>query len=62
MFLILFMYWTTGYFLKNRTDFYLEDELSPVYNMASSGLKKMLDFIMEIMKSNIFFRPEEAIL
>ena len=36
-----------GYFLKkkNRTNFDLEDKLSPVYNMASSGLKKMLDFI-----------------
>ena len=35
-----------GYFLKNRTIFDLEDKLSPVYNMASSGLKKWLDFII----------------
>ena len=35
-----------GYFLKNETNFDLEDKLSPVYNMASSGLKKMLDFII----------------
>ena len=35
-----------GYFLKNRTNFDLEDKLSPVSNMASSGLKKMLDFII----------------
>ena len=35
-----------GYFLKNRTNFDLEDKLLPVSNMASSGLKKMLDFII----------------
>ena len=35
-----------GYFLKNRTNFDLVDKLSPVSNMASSGLKKMLDFII----------------
>ena len=35
-----------GYFLKNRNNFDLEDKLLPVSNMASSGLKKMLDFII----------------
>ena len=35
-----------GYFLKNRTNFDLEDKFLPVSNMASSGLKKMLDFII----------------
>ena len=34
------------YFLKNRTNCDLEDKLSPVYNMASSGLKKILDCII----------------
>ena len=34
------------YFLKNRTNFDLEDKLLPVSNMASSGLEKMLDFII----------------
>ena len=33
-------------FSQNRTKFNLEDKLSPVYNMASSGLKKMLDLII----------------
>ena len=33
-------------FLKNRTKFDLEDKLLPVSNMASSGLKKMLDLII----------------
>ena len=31
---------------KNRTNFDLEDKLLPVSNMASSGLKKMLNFII----------------
>ena len=35
-----------GYVLKNRTKFDFEDKLLPVSNMASSGLKKMLDFII----------------
>ena len=35
-----------GYFLKNRTNFDLQDKLLPVYSMASSGLKKMLDFMI----------------
>ena len=35
-----------GYFLKNRTNFDLEDKLLPVSNMDSSGLKKMLDCII----------------
>ena len=35
-----------GYFLKNRTNFDLEDKLLPVSNMAFSGLKKMSDFII----------------
>ena len=35
-----------GYFLKNRTNLDLEDKLLLVSNMASSGLKKMLDFII----------------
>ena len=35
-----------GYFLKNRTNFDFEDKLLAVSNMASSGLKKMLDFII----------------
>ena len=35
-----------GYFLKNRTNFDLEDKLLPVSNMASSGPKKMLVFII----------------
>ena len=34
-----------GYFLKNKTNFDLEDMLLPVSNMAFSGLKKMLGFI-----------------
>ena len=38
--------YTTGYFLQNRTNVDLEDKLLPVYNVASSGLKKMLDFII----------------
>ena len=38
--------YTTGYFLQNRTDFKLEDKLLPVYNVASSGLKKMFDLII----------------
>ena len=46
MFLILFINMLEGYFLKNRTNFDLVDKLSPVSNMASSGLKKMLDFII----------------
>ena len=46
MFLILLMYYIFGYFLQNRTKFDLEDKLSPVYNMASSGLNKMLGFII----------------
>ena len=33
-------------FCKTELNFDLEDKLSPVYNMASSGLKKMLDFII----------------
>ena len=34
------------FFLKNRTRFDLEGKLLPVSNMASSGLKKMLDLII----------------
>ena len=47
-----------GYFPKNRTNFDLEDKLSPVSNMASSGLKKMLDFIilytLKSVSENVF--------
>ena len=39
-------FYTIGYFLQNRLNFDLEDKLLPVYNMASWGLKKMLDFII----------------
>ena len=39
-------YLLQGYFLKNRTNFDLEDKISPVSNMTSSGLKKMLGFII----------------
>ena len=46
MFLILFVQYTTGIFFKNRRILDLEDKLSPVYNMASSGLKKMLVLII----------------
>ena len=35
-----------GYFLNSRTIFDLVDKLLPVSNMASSGLKKMLDFLI----------------
>ena len=35
-----------AFFLKNRTKIDLEDMLSPVSNMASSCLKKMLDIII----------------
>ena len=35
-----------GYFLNNRTILDLVDKLLPVSNMASSGLKKMLDFLI----------------
>ena len=45
--------YTIGYFLKNRTNFNLEDKLSPVYNMASSGLKKMLDFVILYTHKNV---------
>ena len=38
--------YTSGYFIQNRTDLNLEDKLLSVYNMASSGLKKMLDLII----------------
>ena len=35
-----------GYFPNNGTIFDLVDKLLPVSNMASSGLKKMFDFII----------------
>ena len=46
MFLILLVLYNIGIFSKTEQNFDLEDKLLPVYNMASSGLKKMLDFII----------------
>ena len=60
-----------NYFLKNRTNFDLEDKLLPVSNMASSGLKKMLDFIilytLKSISKNVypvilFFDPKTNIM
>ena len=47
-----------GYFLYNRTNFDSVDKLSPVSNMVSSGLKKMLDLIilytLESVSENVY--------
>ena len=58
MFLILLIYMLQGYFLENRTNFDSVDKLLPVSNMASSGLKKMLDLIilytLKSVSENVF--------
>ena len=53
MFLILLINMLEGYFSLNRTNFDLVDKLLPVSNMASSGLKKMLDFTILCMPKGV---------
>ena len=58
--------------INNRIKFNSETKLLPVYNMASSGPKKMLFLIIlytdthlcvyKIIKNNIFLGPEKAML